>query len=118
MILKPGDAISEFGVMKPGDELMLFGRISGVKIGEVSAVISDIKWCEQPRLTKEYAICRNDGERFAEEGDSGAFVLNRGGQLVGILVGGNKAAGQAYVTPIKAVIDDISAQTGYDVCLP
>jgi len=116
--MRPGDAISEFGVMKLGDELMLFECVSGVKIGEFSAIVSNIKWCEQPTLTKEFAVCRNDGEIFSDEGDSGAFVLNRDGQLVGILVGGNKATGQAYVTSIQAVIDDIRAQTGYDVCLP
>jgi len=56
--MRPGDAISEFGVMKLGDELMLFGCVSGVKIGEFSAIVSNIKWCEQPTLTKEFAVCR------------------------------------------------------------
>ncbi len=39
--MEPDDAISEFGEMKLGGELMLFGRVSGVKIGEFSAIISD-----------------------------------------------------------------------------
>lgn len=116
-IMGPGDAVNEFGVMKLGDQLMLFGRVSGVKFGEVDAIISDIKWQEQPSLTKERAVCTGNGETFCKEGDSGSFVLNGDGQLVGILVDWN-IMGQAYVTPIQAFIDDIRAQTGFNVCLP
>jgi len=41
IVMESGDAISEFGVMKLSDELMLFGRVSGVKIADFSAIISD-----------------------------------------------------------------------------
>ena len=50
--MESDDAISKFEVMKLSDELMLFGRVSGVKIEEFRAIISDTKWCEQPTLTK------------------------------------------------------------------
>lgn len=117
--IEPGDAITEFGLMKVGDELLLFGHVSGVKTGTFSAILSNIKWPEQPTLTREYAICGDGGESFAKKGDSGAFVLNREGDLVGILVAATEATtGVAYVTPIQAVVDDIHAQTGYDVYLP
>lgn len=90
-LMKPGDAINEFGVMKLGDELMLFGRASEVRTGTFSAIISNIKWPEQPTLTKEYAICGDSGESFSKAGDSGASVLNKVGKLVGMLVAGAKA---------------------------
>lgn len=105
--------------MKLGDELLLFGRVSGVTTGTFSAILSSIAWPEQPTLTRESAICGNGGKSFAKKGDSGAFVLNREGKLVGILIAGNKATtGVVYVTPIQAVVDDIHAQTGYDVYAP
>ena len=49
---------------------------------------------------------------FSEPGDSGAFALNRGGQCVGIVFGGNSFTESSYVTPVNTLFEDIKRYTG------
>lgn len=49
-------------------------------------------------------------------GDSGSWILNEVGQLVGLLWGGTHSV--CYFTPIQMVLDDIEARTGMKVELP
>lgn len=49
---------------------------------------------------------------FAEPGDSGAFLFDRLGQVVGILIGGFKRKETVYFTPIENIFDDIKEVTG------
>lgn len=48
--IEPGDAITEFGLMKLNAELLLFRHVSGVKTGTSSAILSNIEWTECDHL--------------------------------------------------------------------
>jgi hypothetical protein len=62
---------------------------------------------------------------FYRAGDSGSFVLDHEGHLVGLLFAGNEprkfygdGGGHGYVIPIGDIIDDIEACIGAKVSLP
>jgi hypothetical protein len=65
----------------------------------------------KPVITWEYAFASSEGP-FAESGDSGTFVFNQIGGVVGLLWGGAERSDTAYVTPIEAIFDDIKEVTG------
>lgn len=63
------------------------------------------------KATHEHMMSTSDGT-FAEPGDSGAFLFDRLGQVVGILIGGFKRKETVYFTPIENIFDDIKEVTG------
>ena len=54
---------------------------------------------------------------FADEGDSGACVVQASGVLVGMVMGGSLDGKITYVTPIDAVFEDIEVKTGWAVLI-
>lgn len=54
---------------------------------------------------------RGDNE-FGMPGDSGAFVIDELGSLVGLYWGGNEYSGVSYYTEIRHVFEDIMMITG------
>lgn len=49
---------------------------------------------------------------FAENGDSGAWVLNMSGQVVGMIFAGDKADGTALIAPMDLIVKDIEDKLG------
>lgn len=101
--------------MSRGDTVILFGKASGMTVGTFSAIKSSVSWSEHKGPTTECVVAGVDGYTFAEFGDSGAFVVDKSGALVGLLIAGSRAIGTGYVTPIQAVWDDIRTQTGHEI---
>ena len=62
--------------------------------------------------TRETVFVGSEGGVFAEEGDSGAWIINReDGALVALLWGGQGPGCQwSYATPISTVFDDIRSR--------
>lgn len=52
------------------------------------------------------------GEWFSESGDSGAFIVDKGSKVVGLLFGGAERNNVTYFTHIDDVFDDIKMVTG------
>lgn len=46
---------------------------------------------------------------FSDRGDSGAWVLSRNRDLIGMLWGGFTSRDGGFMTPIKAITDDIES---------
>ena len=46
-------------------------------------------------------------QHFAMKGDSGSWCLNRDGDLVGLLVGGDEKDGSGVVIPFSVILKDI-----------
>ena len=106
------------GTIELGDRVAMVGRSSGTRKGFVSAIHSGITPDGLDGSTTEYLVTGLDGLAFAEGGDSGAFVLNMSGALVGLVWGGPLGEafhGSAYVTPIAEVFKDIEERTGWEV---
>ena len=51
-------------------------------------------------------------QNFSEKGDSGSFVLNNVGRVVGLLFGGCGVKNVSYFTHAKDLIADIKEVTG------
>lgn len=98
--------------------VILHGAKTKRSRGIFSHIKSDCRLPGQPGYTREHVFVGLRGEPFAVRGDSGAFVLDRQGCLVGLLVGGPERGVHAYVTPIGEVCADIKARTDYIVELP
>lgn len=89
---------------------MTYGRVSHIK--------HDCKLDGNDSVTSEYVVVGQKLMSFAQRGDSGAFVLNGRGRLVGLLIAGQEELNTAYVTPIEEVMRDIQDVTGQKVTLP
>ncbi|KAJ5138430.1 uncharacterized protein N7515_003278 [Penicillium bovifimosum] len=62
--------------------------------------------------TWEHQIASNRKGDFAEKGDSGSWVFNLQGELVGMLKAGDEAYGTGTMTPMVDIFDDIQSLTG------
>lgn len=113
--------VTEINPIQLGERAVMFGKRSGPTLGVVSAADSKVGRAGLPGTTIEYVVTGVDNEDFAKGGDSGTFVLDSTGALVGLLWGGpigEQHEGPGYVTPILEVIKDIEERTGYKVRLP
>jgi hypothetical protein len=70
------------------------GRSTGITTGEYNGIKSHLRTempsnhlqeKPPPRITNEHVIISDKDEPFSENGDSGAWVLNRDGDLVGMI---------------------------------
>ena len=110
-----GKIVDTTAKMSLGDTVILFGKVSGMTLGTFSAIKSSVSWSEHKGLTTECVVAGVDGHAFADFGDSGGFVMNKSGALVGLLIAGSEGKGTGYVTPIQAIWDDIRTQTGREI---
>lgn len=101
-----------------------FGHVSGPNVGIFSAIKSNIKLPENGQESEEQVVAAIKGVtrngNFQGPGDSGAWVVDATGAMVGLLFGGPKGKdheGSGYVTPIAAILADIKARTGYEASL-
>lgn len=109
------------GDLGMNDEVILFGMASGVTAGFFSYIDSTVhlQGLDKPPTT-ECVVVGYGSHHFCNYGDSGAFVLDTDGLLVGMLIGGSLGPGlngNGYVTRIGEVFADIEAQTGMKVAL-
>jgi len=110
----PHSTVDEMQELELGQQVMKVGRTTNVTYGYVSHIESECKLPGNPTTSTEFAITGLKGTLFSDKGDSGAFVLNEFGQLVGMIVGGG-ILGETFVTPIQEVTADIMEMTGYSV---
>jgi len=116
--LSEGNAVVDVAPLSVGDNVIKSGYSSGMTYGSVSHIKYDCNVPGNSSPTSEYVVVGNKGRPFAFRGDSGAFVLNGHGKLVGLLIAGQEELGTAYVTPIMEVAWDILDVTGHGVTLP
>lgn len=114
--------VDDLDQMELGDQLVMFGAESGPSFGTYSFIDPRVMLPGQKgERTTEAVVVPSSSAGFAQGGDSGAFVVNSRGLLVGILIGGPSGAGHTghgYVTPVESIITDVEEQTGYKLDLP
>jgi hypothetical protein len=72
-----------------------------------------VKGEEVRSTTVEHSITSPSVNKwFSDVGDSGAFIIDKDAQVVGLLFAGASANNATYFTHIKDVFDDIMAVTG------
>lgn len=67
---------------------------------------------EIPVETYEHCIKGQRNTRFSRHGDSGAFIFDSQGCVVGLLFGGSEAKYTSYYTHIHDIFADIKEVTG------
>ncbi|KAK6580857.1 hypothetical protein PZA11_006345 [Diplocarpon coronariae] len=111
------DFVHSLGRIKPGDWVVRQGRTS-IGHGQVNRIQRHVIWEEHP--PSEEVEIMGFGDDFGRAGDSGSWVVNRHFELVGMLIGMDRASSEdvGLVTPIHDIIDDIEKRTSCVVSFP
>ncbi|KAK2816788.1 hypothetical protein FQN49_007982 [Arthroderma sp. PD_2] len=107
----PDAKIRHFGSAKEGDWVVKIGRTT-LTSGVINAM-KTVTWA--PGNTSEEIEIVSEHADFAAGGDSGSFVINAHGELVGLLFAVEKNScgwDTAYMTPIRLIQDHIKEVTG------
>jgi len=82
---------------------------------------SDVFMDKEPQSSPstEWVITHEAGTQylFAERGDSGSVIVNEGGEMRGLLIGGAAAMGFAFMTPYATLVSDIENITSMKLIL-
>lgn len=96
--------------IRPGSWVAKTGRTTGVTSGIVNQMRRFIHWEQHGDFCSEEVEVLGLAEDFADRGDSGSFVMNVSGELVGLLIGKDCGAtewGAGFVTPIQDLQEDV-----------
>lgn len=115
----PVSVVEEFARAEKGDDAWKIGRDTSRTCGRLSGTRSHCKFEGNSLETTEQFYAPSRGSQmFAAPGDSGAWVLNADGGLVGLLFGGYDGTTWSYVTPIEVVLESVRSTLGCVVSLP
>lgn len=104
--------------LKVGERVQKYGKTTGQTLGIVNPSESYIRFDDaRQRITSKEIVVVGIDKNFSESGDSGSFVLTIQEELMGIVWGRFKHREGSFVTPIKAIAEDIYGMTGYRVRL-
>lgn len=101
--------------IRPGSWVAKTGRTTGVTSGTVNLMRRFVHWEQHGDFCSEEVEVLGLAEDFADGGDSGSFVMNVSGELVGLLIGKESGAtgwNSGFVTPIQDIQQDVKQQTG------
>ena len=100
-----------FGQMKEGITVVKRGIQTGTTFGTVSKLENwEDRTKDEGGPFKYWGVWNDQG--FAEQGDSGSFVLDGDGRVVGILFGGGSNGKQGLVADINVVLRDLLTKSG------
>lgn len=85
------------------DSVIMVGNTPGARAGVINGIVLSVRWKEfEQRTTERFVVGIDDN--FAQSGDSGAWVINRNGTLVGLVISGRPRGLKRFVVH-HAVID-------------
>ncbi|DAA74440.1 TPA_exp: Uncharacterized protein A8136_3407 [Trichophyton benhamiae CBS 112371] len=105
--------VKQLAQLRLGGWVTKRGRSTGYTTGEVNHMHREVQW-PSGETTFEIEILSYTAN-FAAPGDSGSFVTNVRGELVGMVSAIDHRAGQfnvTFVTPIDVIQDDVKRMTG------
>lgn len=115
--------IRQFGNMSPEMWVVKHGRTTKTTFGTVNRMSRTVHWGPDAREfvseSQEVEVF-GQGDAFAYHGDSGSFVCDMSGGLVGLLIAMDLSIGEygcGYVTPIRDLQGDVKKMTGGFVTL-
>lgn len=100
----------------PGSWAIKDGKSTGPTSGYINRLPRIIQWDDQQESEEVDFVGWVDN--FAQAGDTGSFVLDTFGNLIGLLIAADPVNSCAFVTPIREVVADIKAMTGGNLTLP
>ena len=83
---------------KVGKTVAFIGKTSGQQVGTYSHIQACVNLLDSPCPTKEHVIRSLKIPALSWHGDSGSWICNLNGDVLGMLIGGS-AAGETYFTP-------------------
>lgn len=94
----------------PGSWAVKNGKSTGVTSGYINRMPRTIQWDDQQESEEVdfVGLIHN----FVQTGDSGSFVVDESGNLVGLLIAIDLVTSCAFVTPIREILADVKAMTG------
>ena len=95
------------------------GRTSGHLRGWTSGLRAQVNLEGVPNSVEMTAVDLGPGiyggRGFAREGDSGAWILDLIGRVLGLQIGGDMDGKIAFYTPFDLLLKDIRQETGLDL---
>ena len=94
------------------------GRTTGLTHGIVNGLkFVTVRGGEEEELPNTWAlvVVGTESNRFSDKGDSGAMVVNNGGEIIGVLHSGHMVRDLTYVTPYDVLVKDIEQVTEMEV---
>ena len=88
------------------------GRLNGPKTADVHSWFTDVDGQVQHVKGTVFEVTAVDCPTFGDFGDSGSFVLDASGQLVGLSVGGGSQLGTGLFVGVEDLFEDIKLITG------
>jgi hypothetical protein len=99
--------------LKKSDIVAMVSKNSGTRVGRYSRIKAVVMLDDSPEPTSEHVIMSLDGRSmFSVKGDSGSWIINCSGKVIGMLIGGNEKTGCTYFTPIDLLVDSVEKTTG------
>lgn len=111
--INPDSLIRQFGTMKKDSWVIKNGRTTGVTTAVVNDMGRFVSWENEDIESVEVGVFGLSSE-FIHYGDSGSFVVDWRGALVGLPIGMDSSAssfGAGFVTPIAAIQADVKSMT-------
>ena len=89
------------------------GRITGHTLGQTdgcdSASLNDVRATYEMKAVKRLGT---GDSSFVAHGDSGAWILDMSGKVLGMIIAGDKTGCTAFYTPIGMMLHDMKERTG------
>ena len=107
--------IRQFGSLAEGDWVAKQGRTSGYTSGTVNRMRRRVTWANYSDFVSEEIEVLGLTTDFADHGDSGSFVTNIRGELVGLVIGRESNSADfdiGFVTPIEDIQQDVKEMSG------
>lgn len=114
--ITPDSIITKLCDPIPGCWAVKDGKSTGPTSGYINRLPRIIQWDDQQESEEVDLV--GWVQNFAQAGDTGSFVSDTIGNLVGLLIAADPVNSCAFVTPIREVVADVKATTGGDLTLP
>lgn len=111
----PDSIITNLCDLIPGSWAVKGGKCTGSTCGDINRLPRIIQWDDGQE--SEEADFVGWAQNFAQAGDTGSFVVDSFGNLVGLLIAADPVTSCAFVTPIREVVADVKAMTGGNLTL-
>lgn len=111
-----GPAVQGIASLPEGNPLVFKrGRTTGITAGVLGGLCpAAVRLAGDPAGIhhRGWMVFPRPSEKFAQPGDSGAWVLTASGQAIGLLTGGDNADGTALFTPLSLVVKNMEKVFG------
>lgn len=102
--------ITNISEVIPGSWVVKRGKTTGVTSGYINRMPRIIQWEDQQESEEVDVVGLI--QDFVQGGDSGSFVVDEFGNLVGLLIATDRVTSCAFVTPIGEILADVKTITG------